>query len=138
MDVIILSSTNIDIIKKASKYLKNDKSVDFIKEKLNSREGAVNIMAKAGIFEEGNEALPKNIKFETGISDIIKEGEYYFVTKINATLPAGPKLLDECKGKAINDYQQFLEDNWVKDLKNEFKIEINQVVFDSIKKQLKP
>lgn len=138
LDVIILSSTNIDIIKKASKYLKNDKSVDFIKEKLNSREGAVNIMAKAGIFEEGNEALPKNIKFETGISDIIKEGEYYFVTKINATLPAGPKLLDECKGKAINDYQQFLEDNWVKDLKNEFKIEINQVVFDSIKKQLKP
>lgn len=138
LDVIILSSTNIDIIKKASKYLKNDKSVDFIKEKLNSREGAVNIMAKAGIFEEGNEVLPKNIKFETGISDIIKEGEYYFVTKINATLPAGPKLLDECKGKAINDYQQFLEDNWVKDLKNEFKIEINQVVFDSIKKQLKP
>lgn len=138
LDVIILSSTNIDIIKKASKYLKNDKSVDFIKEKLNSKEGAVNIMAKAGIFEEGNEVLPKNIKFETGISDIIKEGEYYFVTKINATLPAGPKLLDECKGKAINDYQQFLEDNWVKDLKNEFKIEINQVVFDSIKKQLKP
>ena len=138
LDVIILSSTNIDIIKKASKYLKNDKSVDFIKEKLNSKEGAVNIMAKAGIFEEGNEALPKNIKFETGISDIIKEGEYYFVTKINATLPAGPKLLDECKGKAINDYQQFLEDNWVKDLKNEFKIEINQVVFDRIKKQLKP
>ena len=138
LDVFILSSTNIDIIKKASKYLKNDKSVDFIKEKLNSKEGAVNIMAKAGIFEEGNEVLPKNIKFETGISDIIKEGEYYFVTKINATLPAGPKLLDECKGKAINDYQQFLEENWVKDLKNEFKIEINQVVFDSIKKQLKP
>ena len=138
LDLTIMSSTNFDVIKKAAKYLKSDKSVDFIKEKLNVKDGPVNIMAKVGVFEEGNEALPKNLKFETGISDIIKEGEYYFVTKVNTTLPAGPKTLDECKGKAINDYQQFLEDNWVKDLKNEFKVEVNQTVFESVKKQLKP
>ena len=138
LDVTILSSTNSDVIKKAAKYLKSDKTVDFIKEKLNVKDGAVNIMAKVGVFEEGNESLPKNLKFEAGISEIIKEGEYYFVTKVNATLPAGPKALDECKGKAINDYQQFLEDNWVKDLKNEFKVEVNQTVFENIKKQLKP
>ena len=138
LDVTILSSTNSDVIKKAAKYLKSNKTVDFIKEKLNVKDGAVNIMAKVGVFEEGNESLPKNLKFEAGISEIIKEGEYYFVTKVNATLPAGPKALDECKGKAINDYQQFLEDNWVKDLKNEFKVEVNQTVFENIKKQLKP
>jgi peptidyl-prolyl cis-trans isomerase SurA len=138
LDVTILSSTKLDIIKKAQKYLKNDKSVDFIKEKLNIKDGAVNIMSKVGVFEEGNEALPKSLKFETGISDIIKEGEYYFVTKVNETISAGPKSLEECKGKAINDYQQYLEENWVKDLKNEFKVEVNQSVFESVKKQLKP
>jgi len=138
LDVTILSSTKLDVIKKAQKYLKNDKSVDFIKEKLNIKDGAVNIMSKVGVFEEGNQALPKSLKFETGISDIIKEGEYYFVTQVNVTLPAGPKALDECKGKAINDYQQYLEENWVKDLKNEFKVEVNQTVFESVKKQLKP
>ena len=138
LDVTILSSTKFDIINKAQKYLKKDKKVDFIKEKLNVKDGAVNIMSKLGVFEEGNEALPKNLKFETGISDIIKDGEYYFVTKVNGTLPAGPKELDECKGKAINDYQQYLEENWVKDLKNEFKVEVNQTVFESVKKQMKP
>lgn len=138
MDVTVLSSTKEEFIKKASKYLKNDKTIDFIKEKLNVKDGAVNIMSKVGVFEEGNDVLPKNLKFETGISDIIKEGEYYFVTKVNATLPAGPKTLDQCKGKAINDYQQYLEENWVKDLKNEFKVEVNQTVFESVKKQLKP
>ena len=138
LDVTILSSTKLDIIKKAQKYLKNDKSVDFIKEKLNIKDGAVNIMSKVGVFEEGNEALPKNLQFETGISEILKDGEYYFVTKVNETLPAGPKELDQCRGKAINDYQQYLEENWVKDLKNEFKVEVNQTVFESIKKQLKP
>ena len=138
MDVTVLSSTKEEFIKKASKYLKNDKTIDFIKEKLNVKDGAVNIMSKVGVFEEGNDVLPKNLKFETGISDIIKEGEYYFVTQVNATLPAGPKTLDQCKGKAINDYQQHLEENWVKDLKNEFKVEVNQTVFESVKKQLKP
>ena len=138
LDVTILSSAKLDIIKKAQKYLNNDKSVDFIKEKLNIKDGAVNIMSKVGVFEEGNEALPKNLQFETGISEILKDGEYYFVTKVNATLPAGPKELDQCRGKAINDYQQYLEENWVKDLKNEFKVEVNQTVFESIKKQLKP
>lgn len=138
MDVTVLSSTKEEFIKKALKYLKNDKTIDFIKEKLNVKDGAVNIMSKVGVFEEGNDVLPKNLKFETGISDIIKEGEYYFVTQVNATLPAGPKTLDQCKGKAINDYQQHLEENWVKDLKDEFKVEVNQTVFESVKKQLKP
>ena len=137
-DVTILSSTKLDIIKKAEKLLKQDKTADFIKEKLNIKDGPVNIMSKVGVFEEGNEVLPKNLKFETGISEIIKDGEYYFVIKVNNTLPAGPKTLDECKGKVINDYQQYLEENWVIDLKNEFKVEVNQAVFENVKKQLKP
>jgi hypothetical protein len=45
---------------------------------------------------------------------------------------AGAKTLDECKGKTINDYQQYLEENWVKDLKGEFKVEVNQDVFEKV------
>lgn len=138
LDVVVLSSTKLDIIKKATKLLKQDKMPDFIKEKLNEKDGVVNIMTKVGIFEEGNEVLPKNLKFQKGISEILKDGEYYFVVKVNEILPAGPKTLEECKGKAINDYQQYLEENWVKDLKNEFKVEVNQAVFEKVKKQLKP
>lgn len=137
-DVTILSSTKLDVIKKAEKLLKQDKTVDFIKEKLNLKDGVVNVMSKVGVFEQGNEVLPKNLKFESGISEIIKDAEYYFVTNVNKTLPAGSKTLDECKGKVINDYQQYLEENWVKDLKNEFKVEVNQVVFEKVKIQLKP
>ncbi len=44
--------------------------------------GVVNVMVNSGTFEEGSDALPKNIKPAVGLSDITKEGEYYFVTKI--------------------------------------------------------
>jgi peptidyl-prolyl cis-trans isomerase SurA len=127
----------MEVIKNAQKLLKQGKTPEVIKEKLNVKDGVVNVMTKAGVFEEGNESLPKNLKLQEGVSEIIKEGEYYFVTKVNKVLPAGSKTLDECKGKVINDYQQYLEENWVKDLKNEFKVDVNQASFDKVKKQMK-
>ena len=80
---------------------------------------------------------PVVVGFKTGVSEIIKEGEYYFVAKVNQLLPAGTKTLEECKGKAINDYQLYLEENWVKDLKTEFKLEVSQSTFDKVKKEMK-
>lgn len=138
LEVIIASSTHLDAIKKAYKFLKRGKTPEFIKEQLNIKDGPINIMTNSGTFEEGNEVLPKNIIFEKGVSDVFKEGDYYFATNVKKVIPAGPKTLDECKGKVINDYQQFLEENWVKDLKGEFKVEVDQAVFEKVKKQLHP
>jgi peptidyl-prolyl cis-trans isomerase SurA len=136
LDVVIASSTKIDVIKKAQKMLKKGIVADKIKEQLNTKE-KVEIMTNAGVFEEGSETLPKTLKLQTGVSDIVKEGEYYFVTKVNKIMPAGPKTLEECKGKVINDYQQYLEQNWVKSLKKEFTVKVNQEVFENLKKQIK-
>ncbi|WP_258928901.1 hypothetical protein [Flavobacterium davisii] len=48
-------------------------------------------------------------------------------------LPAKQKELEETKGKVISDYQQYLEDNWVSELKKEFKVNINNNVFEKLK-----
>ncbi len=135
-DVTIASSTDMEVIKKAQKMFKQKMTPEQIKEKLNTKE-KVQVMTNTGVFEEGNDALPKNLKLQTGISDITKEGEYYFVTLVNKILPAGLKTLEESKGKVINDYQQYLEQNWVSDLKKEFTVKVNQDVFERVKTQLK-
>lgn len=136
IDALITSSTKEDVIKKAQKMLKNKTSSEVIKEKLNLNK-KVEIMENQGVFEEGSEILPKNVKFVVGISDIEKKGDYFFVTRVNKVLPAGEKTLEECKGKAINDYQQYLEENWVSDLKKEFTINVNKAVFEKVKKEIK-
>ena len=136
LDVIIASSTDMEVIKKAQKMLKQNSTSEQIKEKLNTKD-KIMVMTNAGIFEEGNEALPKKLKFEAGVSDIIKDGDYYFVAKVNKLLPAAPKLLEESKGKVINDYQQYLESNWVSDLKKEFTVKTFPEVFEHVKKDLK-
>jgi len=131
----IFSSTNENVIKKAQGYLKKNKTTDFIKEKLNVK-GKVEIIEKTGLFEIGAEELPKHKNYRKGVTDIVKEGGYYFVTRINEELGKGDKTLEEIKGKVINDYQQYLEQNWVNELKKEFSIKVNENIFAKVKTQL--
>jgi peptidyl-prolyl cis-trans isomerase SurA len=137
VDVTIASSTKQDIIKKAHTLLKKKEKPQDIKDKLNV-DNVINVMMNSGVFEEGSDALPKTMKYDVGVSDVFSEGEYYFVTKVDKVMPAGVKTLEECKGKLINEYQQYLELRWVDDLKSEFTIKINKDAFEHVKKQLNP
>ena len=134
-DVDILSSTDQKMLKKAQSYLKKGKSLDFIKEELN-KEDKINIMIKSGVFEEDYDVLSDFNANSNGITKIISKGDYFFLANVKDIKPAEPKSINECKGKLVSDYQQYLESNWVDDLKKEFKITINQEVFAHIKKEL--
>ncbi len=136
VDAEIYSSTNLDIMRKAFDMIKKNVAAKEIKEKFNTKDD-INVMFYEGFYEEGAESLPKDTKMELGVSEITNKGEYYFITKVNKVLPPGIKTLEECKGKLVNDYQQYLEQNWVDELKKEFTVKINQDVFEKVKKQIK-
>jgi len=135
MNVDIFSSTDEKVIKKAQSYLKKGKSIDFIKQKLNVND-KINVIVKSGLFENDYDVLPEFAITKTGVTKIVAKGNYFFVTNVKEIKPAQPKLLNETKGKLVSDYQQFLENNWVDELRKEFNIKINTAVFEKTKKQL--
>jgi peptidyl-prolyl cis-trans isomerase SurA len=135
MDVDIFSSTDEKVIKKVQSYLKKGKSIDFIKQKLNVND-KINVIVKSGLFENDYDVLPEFAITKTGVTKIVAKGNYFFVTNVKEIKPAQPKLLNETKGKLVSDYQQFLENNWVDELRKEFNIKINTTVFEKTKKQL--
>lgn len=135
-DAEIYSSTKPDIMKKVLELLKKGNDAKTIKEKFNS-EKELNVMMYDGIYEEGADALPKNIKGNETFTEISQKGEYYYIAKIRKVIPAGVKSLEECKGRVTNEYQQFLEQNWIDTLKKEFQININKDVFERVKQQIK-
>lgn len=134
VEVITVSSAKENFIKQTMKLLKSDTKLEDIKAKLNTKE-VVNVMIKEEILEEGD--ATKNIAFKTGMSDIYKDKDFYYINKVVKVIPAGPKTLEETKGRVINDYQQYLEDNWVSELKKEFKVNINTAVFEKLKTSMK-
>jgi len=135
MDVDIFSSTDEKVIKKVQSYLKKGKSIDFIKEKLNVND-KIYVIVKSGLFENDYDVLPEFSITKTGVTKIVAKGNYFFVSNVKEIKPAQPKLLNETKGKLVSDYQQFLENNWVDELRKEFNIKINTDVFEKTKKQL--
>ncbi|MBF6653584.1 peptidylprolyl isomerase [Flavobacterium columnare] len=127
--VIIVSSTNEQLVKKAQKILRENTTVDLLKEKINTKE-VVHVIPKEETIEEG---MNPNIILKEGVSKIYKEKEYFYVNKVLKVLPAGQKTLEEIKGKVISDYQQYLEDSWVSELKKEFKVNVNNSIFEKLK-----
>lgn len=134
-NVNIFSSTDKEVIEKAKKFLEKGKSIDYIKEKLNS-DGKINIMVKSGLFEEDYDILPQYSNLSKGVSDKVSKDQYHFVVDVLEVKEVENKALSECKGKVVNDYQQYLENNWVNELKKEFDVKINSNTFDAVKKQL--
>lgn len=134
-EVEIYSSTDMKKVNEARQLLLKGKDVKAIKAKLNTKD-KVNIIDKTGTFETGTDAMPKLTTWKTGVSEVVKEGNYYYVVKTKKVLPAGPKTLEEAKGRVINDYQQYLENTWVDDLKKEFTVKVNTDVFEKVKKEL--
>lgn len=134
--VATASSTKEDVIKQVKKMFNSKAKIELIKEKFNTKD-QVNVMIKEETLEEGAANFPKKVAFQKGVSDVYQDGEHYFVNNVTEVLPAGPKTLDEAKGKAVNDYQQFLEDTWVSDLKKEFNVQVNQEVFERLKTEMK-
>jgi peptidyl-prolyl cis-trans isomerase SurA len=135
VDADIFSSSDKSSLIKALKLAKKDKDNDFIKENINI-DGKVNVMIQSGLFEEDNKILPKAIEYKKGFSSIFQEGDFYFFVKVKDILPSKPKDFLEAKGKIINDYQQYLESNWVNELKKTVEIKVNKEVLAKVKKQL--
>ncbi|HBK83522.1 MAG TPA: peptidylprolyl isomerase [Flavobacterium sp.] len=135
-DVDIFSSTNESELKKALKLLKKGTDILKIKETINNN-GKVNIIVQSGVYENESKALPKTIKPVLGLSTIAQEGDYFYFLNTKKILPIQPKEFSEAKGRVISDYQNYLEQNWVSDLKSEVNIQINKNILEQLKQQFK-
>lgn len=134
-EVEIYSSVNEKDILKARKYIQKNKSISYIKSKIN-KDDKVNVVVKNGTFENDFDILPDFKSLEKGATEIIQKGNYFFVANIKNKIPSHVKSFEECKGNVISDYQQYLEENWVKELKKEFNVSINQEIFQKVKSNL--
>lgn len=65
----------------------------------------------------------------TIINGATNDMEFYKIEKI---LPVGPKALEESKGYIIADYQDFLEKEWVDNLKKKYPVQVTKNIFEGL------
>ncbi len=103
---------------------KDSTAAEFVKENIYSK-GDYNIIDKADetlkFFE--NQDLKAPLIFDV-------DNKVVYVSKI---IPAENKRLDEAKGQITADYQDYLERQWIKVLREKYPVKINQAVWSKIK-----
>ncbi|SHI67177.1 peptidyl-prolyl cis-trans isomerase SurA [Hymenobacter daecheongensis DSM 21074] len=83
-------------------------------------------------FQKGdNKVVDELMSRGPGSYEMQKDGRYYAVT-IDKVLPAGPKTLAEARGQATSDYQNYLEKQWIAQLRDKYPVKLNQAEVDKL------
>jgi len=116
-----------------NKYLKKKKEVDknTILSKINTDTVLLTIETKK--YAKNQDIIIDSLKWKPGVSDIIKDKDKIFIVQIEQLINPEPKTIDEARGLIIADYQNFLEEKWIAELRNKYNIEINNEVLETIK-----
>lgn len=101
-----------------------------LKDQLKERFGDTQTEIKLGAFEKGDNELVDYLVWNGPKPDGYNS-DLDFIHG-NKVAPE-PKTLDKARGLYISDYQNYLEAQWVKDLRKKHKVKVNKKVLKSIK-----
>jgi len=85
-------------------------------------------------FEKGDNDIIGAVKWEVGVSKIEKDadGNSGFAI-IHELIAPEPKKLDEARGLVTADYQNYLEQKWIEQLRKKYPVTIYKDVLSQIK-----
>ena len=131
VDASIYSCIDEKVAKKAAKYAKKGKAQDWILEKLN-KDSQLNVSIERELYEKGNHPLVDQATWEEGASEMVNEDERVKFVYIHELLDPQHKSLDEAKGLIISDYQNYLEKEWIEELKGKYKVVVNKDILNTL------
>ncbi len=124
---LIITCKNKESRYEAEKYFNAQVTPEEVEDLLNKEEKLIEI--KSGIWEKGDNPVIDyfvwNGKATTGFNS-----ELTF-TRGNIIAPE-PKSLDEAKGLYISAYQDYIEQSWIKSLRNKYKIKVNKKLLKTV------
>lgn len=130
-EVTIYRCANSEIAKEVRKMLEKKKSEKEITDKVN-KNSQLNLTVENITYLKGeNKNVDANWK-EGTTGDIQQDGKILII-QVNKLLPKSPKKLAECRGMATADYQNFLEKDWIANLRNNHKVTVVDEVLNTVK-----
>ena len=131
----IASCTQLEKAKLVRELLLQNMDTDSIKHSVN--EGArIHVLFSKGTLEAGSSKLPVGYVFSEGVSDIFEEEtDNFTIIKVDTIFDPKLKELKETRGEVMNDYQNYLELQWVEELHNKYPVKINQKNYKELKKR---
>ena len=105
-------------------------------EKKYTQESPLALQIRQGTYERGEsrtaaEAVIDGIEWVPGDYTVERDGRFYRII-VHEALPPQLKKLSEIKGIVIADYQNYLDQQWILSLRQQYPVEINDNVLQQI------
>jgi peptidyl-prolyl cis-trans isomerase SurA len=93
----------------------------------------LNLRVEKDLYEADDEEVLKDVKWEKGVYGPIKNGQNQVLILVKEVLDPTPKTLKEARGLVTADYQNFLEKEWITELRGKYKFKANRDLLKQIK-----
>jgi peptidyl-prolyl cis-trans isomerase SurA len=117
--------------KKFSNYPDGDKRME---EKFNTKKDTL-LTIREGIWNRGDNKTIDSLTWSKKQQETIIDG-FPSIVLVNKVIDAVPLPFIEVQGEMITGYQEFLEENWIKQLKSKYTVKIDNGVLEEIRKNL--
>ena len=94
----------------------------------------MNLRVRTNKFEQQNTPFLKDRDFKIGNNQPFELDGKFYVIKVSELLPETPKEINEAKGIVTSDFQNYLEKQWIDQLKIKHPVKINTSVLYSLGK----
>jgi peptidyl-prolyl cis-trans isomerase SurA len=93
------------------------------------------LIIKEGKWFSGDDKEIDNIQWITGSQSFIKDG-FHALIIINKIIEPVPAKFNDIQGDMITGYQEYLESEWIKQLKQKYTVKIDSIILNEVKKKL--
>ncbi|MEM7107454.1 MAG: peptidylprolyl isomerase [Bacteroidota bacterium] len=132
----IYNASEKSIIEELKNRVENDERLENkVLDSLYNSESTIALQIDSGRYEREQKPLLNKVPWEVGIFEVAEQGRYNLVV-IEKVIAAGPKELNETKGIVISDYQNELEERWLRQLRSKYSVVVNkkgkEAVYDEL------
>lgn len=93
-------------------------------------DSVLRIRAEKGIFKKGDNALVDHEVFK--VHTLPKQIEGYPYSAVYGKKLKSPKVMDDVRPLVVTDYQEYLESQWVNDLRQKYTITVNEDIVKTV------
>ena len=133
VDASLFISLSSEAVEKAHLLAREGKNVEQIEEAF-ADDSLVTLNVINKKFEVTDNDIIGGIKWKKGVSKILndEDGQFGFAI-INSLVAPEPKKLNEARGLITADYQNYLEEKWIEQLREKYTVTVNEEVLSEIK-----
>jgi len=131
VDAVIYACANSTVAQKARAMMASGTDRSEIASAINQG-SQLNIEIQQGTFTREDHEVLSEIAWARGISKNVDKGGQIFIVQVKEVIPPTPKRFTEAKGLATSEYQNYLEQQWINELRSTYTFSVNKDVLYTI------